>query len=129
MAGGRSRRWSKTMNVTREVVTDLLPIYFSGEASADTKVLVEDYFRQDPDFERIARRAATPLETLRAAPPIAASSQREKRDLESVLLGIAAAHLVVWREPFSYTRPAVIGFHPWSYRLSVNSRHFVARCV
>ena len=40
------------MNVTREVVTDLLPIYFSGEASGDTKVLVEDYFRQDPDFEQ-----------------------------------------------------------------------------
>jgi hypothetical protein len=62
------------MNVTREVVTDLLPIYFSDEASADTKVLVEQYFRQDPDFERIARRAAMPLETLRAAVPIAASS-------------------------------------------------------
>jgi hypothetical protein len=36
------------MNVTREVVTDLLPIYFSGEASADTKVLVEDYFAGRP---------------------------------------------------------------------------------
>ena len=55
------------MNVTREVVTDLLPIYFAGEASGDTKVLVEDYFRQDPDFERIARSGATPLETLRDA--------------------------------------------------------------
>jgi hypothetical protein len=76
------------MNVTREVVTDLLPIYFSGEASADTKVLVEDYFRQDPDFECIARRAGAPLETLRAAAPIAASSEREKRDLESVLWGL-----------------------------------------
>ena len=76
------------MNVTREVVTDLLPIYFSGEASGDTKVLVEDYFRQDPDFERIARSAATPLETLRAAAPISASSEKEKRDLESVLWGL-----------------------------------------
>jgi hypothetical protein len=76
------------MNVTREVVTDLLPIYFSGEASEDTKVLVEDYFRQDPDFERIARRAATPLETLRAAAPIAASREKEKRDLESVRRGL-----------------------------------------
>ena len=76
------------MNVTREVVTDLLPIYFSGEASGDTKVLVEDYFRQDPDFERIARNAATPLETLQAAAPIAASSEKEKRDLESVLWGL-----------------------------------------
>jgi hypothetical protein len=76
------------MNVTREVVTDLLPIYFSDEASADTKVLVEDYFRQDPDFERIARRAAMPLETMRAAAPIGACSEREKRDLESVLWGL-----------------------------------------
>ena len=76
------------MNVTREVVTDLLPIYFAGEASGDTKVLVEDYFRQDPDFERIARNAATPLETLRAARPIAPSAEKEKRDLESVLWGL-----------------------------------------
>jgi hypothetical protein len=76
------------MNVTREVVTDLLPIYFSGEASGDTKVLVEDYFRQDPDFERIARTAATPLEILRAAAPVAPSSEKEKRDLESVLWGL-----------------------------------------
>jgi len=76
------------MNVTREVVADLLPIYFSGEASADTKVLVEDYFRQDSDFERVARSAATPLETLRVAAPITAGSEREKRDLESVLWGL-----------------------------------------
>jgi hypothetical protein len=76
------------MNVTREVVTDLLPVYFSGEASADTKVLVEDYFRQDPGFERVARSAATPLETLRAAAPVAAAPEREKRDLESILWGM-----------------------------------------
>jgi hypothetical protein len=76
------------MNVTREVVTDLLPIYFSGEASGDTKVLVEDYFRQDPDFERLARSAATPLETLRTAPPVVADQQKEKRDLESILWGL-----------------------------------------
>lgn len=76
------------MNVTREVVTDLLPIYFAGEASGDTRVLVEDYFRQDRDFERIARNAASPLETLRAAAPIRASPDKEKRDLESVLWGL-----------------------------------------
>jgi hypothetical protein len=76
------------MNVTREVVTDLLPIYFSGEASGDTKVLVEDYFRQDPDFERFARSAATPLETLRSVPLVVADQQKEKRDLESILWGL-----------------------------------------
>ena len=76
------------MNVTREVVMDLLPIYFADEASEDTKALVEDYFRQDPDFERVARSATTPLDTLRAVAPVAASAEREKRFLQSVLLGL-----------------------------------------
>jgi hypothetical protein len=74
----------KAMNVTRDVVTDLLPVYFSGEASEDTKRLMEDYFRENPDFERIARGAARPLETLRAAPPVAADAEKEKRDLQWV---------------------------------------------
>jgi len=76
------------MNVTREVVTDLLPIYFSGDASKDTKALVENFFVANPDFERVARSAARPLETLRAAPPIAAGPEKERRDLESVRCGL-----------------------------------------
>ena len=113
------------MNVTREVVTDLLPIYFSGEASGDTKVLVEDYFRQDPDFESIARNAATPLETLRAAAPIAASSEKEKRDLESVLWGLrrrkwlfgVSLFLTLAPLSFDFTRgrivPLMVPDAPW----------------
>ena len=76
------------MTITHEVVTDLLPIYFSGEASTDTKSLVEEYFRDNPDFERMARSAGTPLETLRTVPPVAASSEIEKRDLEGVRCGL-----------------------------------------
>ena len=48
------------MNVTREVITDLLPLYDSGDASPDTRALVEAYFRSDPDFERLARAANAP---------------------------------------------------------------------
>ena len=70
------------MNITREVMTDLLPVYFSGEASEDTKQLVELYFRENPDFERIARRAAMPLEQLRGTAPVAAEAEREKCDLQ-----------------------------------------------
>ncbi|HET6199206.1 MAG: hypothetical protein WBE21_05335 [Candidatus Acidiferrales bacterium] len=76
------------MNVTRNVVTDLLPVYFAGEASGDTKVLVEDYFRQDPDFERVARSAATPLEALRRTARVTPDAEREKRDLECVRRGL-----------------------------------------
>ncbi len=70
------------MNITREVMTDLLPVYFSGEASEDTKQLVENYFRENPDFERIARGAAMPLEQLRGTAPVRAEAEREKRDLQ-----------------------------------------------
>ncbi len=48
------------MNVTRDVITDLLPVYFSGEASDDTCALVEDFFRADPHFVAMAREEWSP---------------------------------------------------------------------
>lgn len=72
------------MNVTQDVMNDLLPVYFSGEASADTRTLVEDYFRENPEFERIARGSAKPLDALRAVTTVAPEAEREKRDLECV---------------------------------------------
>ncbi|HKW89576.1 MAG TPA: hypothetical protein VJN21_12560 [Candidatus Acidoferrales bacterium] len=77
------------MNVTRAVINDLLPIYLSGEASADTRALVEDFFRRDPDFERMARSASATLDTLKGAsrPGLLSQSEeaeKEKRDLECV---------------------------------------------
>jgi len=42
------------MNVTREVIMDLLPVYLSGEGSPDTRDLVESFLKQDPELaERI----------------------------------------------------------------------------
>lgn len=72
------------MNVTRDVMKDLLPVYFSGEASEDTRALVEEYFRQNPEFERMARGSARPLDTLRAATAVPPEAEKEKRDLECV---------------------------------------------
>jgi len=43
------------MKITRDVVTDLWPVYQTGEASADTRVLVEGFLEQDPEFERLLR--------------------------------------------------------------------------
>jgi hypothetical protein len=36
------------MKVTKDVILDLLPVYLAGEASADTRSLVDEYIRQDP---------------------------------------------------------------------------------
>jgi hypothetical protein len=41
------------MNITREVINDLWPVYAAGEASADTRALVEAFLRQDPEFARL----------------------------------------------------------------------------
>ncbi len=40
------------MTVTRPVIIDLWPIYASGEASAETRALVEEFLREDPEFAR-----------------------------------------------------------------------------
>jgi len=43
------------MNVTREVIVDLLPVYLAGEASPATCSLVEDYMKQDVELAQRVR--------------------------------------------------------------------------
>ncbi|MGB9120983.1 MAG: hypothetical protein WCE73_10210 [Candidatus Angelobacter sp.] len=77
------------MKLEREVIVDLLPAYFSGEASAATRMLVEDFFRENPDFEKSARSAAGPLDSLKAAVPkldAGLNAEREKLALERARL-------------------------------------------
>ena len=40
------------MNVTRDVINDLLPAYTAGEASHDTVALVKEFLRQNPELAR-----------------------------------------------------------------------------
>lgn len=44
------------MEVTREVILDLLPLYFADEASEETKALVEEHLKSDPDLARLAKQ-------------------------------------------------------------------------
>ena len=44
------------MEVTRNVVLDLLPLYVDGEVSADTRALVEAYLEIDPGLKKMARQ-------------------------------------------------------------------------
>jgi len=39
-----------TNPITRDVINDLLPVYFSGEASADSRHIVESYLANHPEF-------------------------------------------------------------------------------
>ena len=66
------------MNVTQNVIHDLLPAYLAGEASADTVALVEGFLRLDPEMART-------VEALRASPlpelPVALRPTQEKETL------------------------------------------------
>lgn len=48
------------MEITRDVINDLLPVYVAGEASADTQRLVEEFLNDDPEFARLIRDERTP---------------------------------------------------------------------
>ena len=43
------------MEVTRNVILDLLPLYLAGEASPDTRALVEHYLETDPELAEAAK--------------------------------------------------------------------------
>jgi len=49
------------MNVSRDVILDLLPIYMAGEASAGTRSLVDAYLQQDPALAARVRAQASDL--------------------------------------------------------------------
>jgi len=68
------------MKITRDVVTDLLPAYFSEEASADSRALIKEFFAADPEFEQMARTLANARERIEVATP-AQDSEAEKETL------------------------------------------------
>ena len=37
-------------NITRDIITDLYPLYLSGDASPDTRRVVDAFLREDPEF-------------------------------------------------------------------------------
>jgi anti-sigma factor RsiW len=47
------------MEITRNVILDLLPLYLADEVSADTRALVEDYLETDPELATAAQPLAS----------------------------------------------------------------------
>lgn len=47
------------MEITRNVILDLLPLFFANEVSADTRALVKEYLETDPELADIANQTET----------------------------------------------------------------------
>ena len=67
------------MNVSKDVVKDLIPVYLAGDESADTRALVESYLQTDPEL------AAVVTEARRASliPPVTRPATAEKQALDA----------------------------------------------
>jgi anti-sigma factor RsiW len=50
------------MNVTKDIINDLIPLYVADECSADTRALVEEYLQKNPEqAEQLRRIINTPV--------------------------------------------------------------------
>jgi anti-sigma factor RsiW len=65
------------MNVTRDVIYDLLPGYFSGDISPDTRALVDQFLEQDPEFRQMMERFRAVFREPRPAAAAGSSGDRE----------------------------------------------------
>ena len=45
------------MEITRNVILDLMPLYLANEVSADTRALVEKFLETDPELAQIAKQS------------------------------------------------------------------------
>src|SRR5262249_5440195 len=94
------------MTVTRDVILDLLPLYFAGQASADTKQLVDDFLVTDPDFARMSARFDSLSKARGGARPDGDLGERRALQRARLLLcyrneliGVAVAS---WLAPFLF---------------------------
>ena len=83
------------MAVTRDVIVDLLPLYFSDEASPDSQALVKEHLDSDPELARLATQWK---ERMPEAPPVPVNPDAQamayleaKRQIANRVIMIAAA--------------------------------------
>ena len=113
------------MNITRDVVKDLVAVYLAGEASADTRAVVEEWLRSDPEL-------AAQVEGARSLglPPAAAPAPTvEKRAFDRARRRLNGRGFVLGAAIYFSTLPLTVtfgsdGFHgllleDWTARIPV----------
>ena len=93
------------MNVTKDVINDLYPLYAEKECSADTRALVEEYLERNPQHaEELRRVMSAPLPG--AVPPAKALEEvqalREARRVVRRRSWLMALAIFFSLAPFSF---------------------------
>jgi anti-sigma factor RsiW len=104
------------MNIPKEVILDLLPVYLAGEASPATRAWLEEYLTQDPELaDRVRRQRTESFD--QALPPLppelelrALRRTRRVMALQRWLFGLAIAFSAV-------ALSLQVSFPPFGFRL------------
>ena len=95
------------MNITRDVVRDLLTVYLAGDASADTRALVEEYLAGDPALKAEADNAAAGQLILPPTPPSPATAELQAlaktRELMKTRTSTLVTAVLFTVLPFTFT--------------------------
>jgi hypothetical protein len=111
-------------NIPQHIILDLLPLYLAGEVSDETRNLIEEYLKTDPQLATLAKQAknATPLQEI----PAPTNKETEMEALKKVrklmvqhnvflalavilTLMIGFSYIFLWDEPRGAAAPFVFG--------------------
>ena len=102
------------MNISRDLVKDLIPVYLAGDASADTQALVESYLKTDPELAGdVTAARGTSLGLPATRPPTA---EKQTLDVTRQLLKSRTSTLVV--ATIFTVLPLTFAFHGTTIRTS-----------
>jgi anti-sigma factor RsiW len=93
------------MNITNDIINDLIPLYVANECSADTRALVEEHLLQNPrQAEELRRIMQTPVAGAVPPPKALLETQafREARKRMRIRSALMALAIFFTLSPFSF---------------------------
>jgi len=81
------------VNISRDVVKDLVAVYLAGDASADTRALVESYLKTDPELAKDVEAAGHA--TLGLPPTHMPTAEKQALEATQQQLKVRTSTLVV----------------------------------
>lgn len=94
------------MTVSRDVVLDLLPLYLSGEASADSRALVDACLAADPALARLVRSGGWPGDAMPVPPHADDAAGRA---------ALARTRRLLQRRQTAFAAALFLTLLPWSF--------------
>lgn len=114
------------MNIPKHLIIDLLPLYLADEVSVETRNLIEDYLKSDPQLAALAEQAKNAPSLQEIPAPLGKDNEMEalkkvKRMMLSVqhhvFLALAVittfmagvSYIFLWDEPRGPQAPFIFG--------------------